>query len=534
MPLEYTPISQLNSSQKEWKIRVLVSRIWDFHSKHKPEVVLGMEAILVDEKGDRIQASLKQKLIKKYKRELKEGAYLDVMNFEVLGNNGDYRGTTHPYKINFIWTTYVKTSEKIPNLSRFNLSPFPDILSQSNVDDVFIDILGEIVGMGEITERNYAGNSTKLLDIQLRDLSETIIECTLWEKHAEDLHSYVKNNKTGPVILLGSLMRTKRYNGKISVQNSRFSTKLFLNEDIDEISVFKKGMANADTLAPFTVSPMPPPTRNKKDVESFPLSCWKTIDQITSTMEESTCVTFASIVAFQKECRWWYLGCKGCCSTAQPYFNPVTEQIEPNKYSCDTCEKDEITTILRYKVQVKVADHTGSTCFLLFDREVIQLIHKSAYELLEQQVQFNREGEIPQELMDLEGRKFAWIIRVKGTEKNYKQPSFNVIKLTDKPEVIHRFQDNVTMEVATHSDLAISSSTCSAMQVENTSSEANDNDLPSSSPMTPTTKRQRSHNIDDEGIQESSTKPKGTSKMAKAESGTKVRNLKKESTKAKH
>lgn len=165
MPLEYTPISQLNSSQKEWKIRVLVSRIWDFHSKHKPEVVLGMEAILVDEKGDRIQASLKQKLIKKYKRELKEGAYLDVMNFEVLGNNGDYRGTTHPYKINFIWTTYVKTSEKIPNLSRFNLSPFPDILSQSNVDDVFIDILGEIVGMGEITERNYAGNSTKLLDI---------------------------------------------------------------------------------------------------------------------------------------------------------------------------------------------------------------------------------------------------------------------------------------------------------------------------------------------------------------------------------
>ncbi|KAL0678210.1 hypothetical protein Bca4012_006191 [Brassica carinata] len=41
----------------------------------------------------------------------------------------------------------------------------------------------------------------------------------------------------------------------------------------------------------------------------------------------------------------------------------------------------------RYKLQVKVADHTGSTSFLLFDREVIQLIHKSAYELLEQQVQ---------------------------------------------------------------------------------------------------------------------------------------------------
>ncbi|KAF2612170.1 hypothetical protein F2Q70_00012097 [Brassica cretica] len=304
--------------------------------------------------------------------------------------------------------------------------------------------------MGDITERNYAGNSTKLLDIQLRDLSETIIECTLWEKHAEDLHSYVKNNKTGPVILLGSLMRTKRYNGwRVLIVWLRLRFLQWSH-----------------------------PPEIKKDVESFPLSCWKTIDQTASTMEESTCVTFASIVAFQKECRWWYVGCKGCCSTAQPYFNPVTEQIEANKYSCDTCEKDEITTILRYKVQVKVADHTGK-------------------------------------LMDLEGRKFAWIIRVKGTEKNYKQPSFKVFKLSDKHEVIHKFQDNVTMEVTTHPDLAISSSTCSAMQVENTSSEANDNDLPSCSHMTPTTKRQRSHSIDDEGIQESSTKPKGTSKMAK-------------------
>ncbi|WZZ73731.1 hypothetical protein YC2023_085101 [Brassica napus] len=50
MPLEYTPLSQLNSSQKERKIRVLVSRVWNYYSKNKPEVVLGMEAILVDEK----------------------------------------------------------------------------------------------------------------------------------------------------------------------------------------------------------------------------------------------------------------------------------------------------------------------------------------------------------------------------------------------------------------------------------------------------------------------------------------------------
>ncbi|KAF8088644.1 hypothetical protein N665_0532s0008 [Sinapis alba] len=423
MPLEYTPISQLNSSQKEWKIRVLVLLIWDYYSKHKPDFVPGMEVILVDEK----------KLIKKNKKELKEGEYLDVMNFEVLGNNDDYRGTTHPYKITFIYTTY------------------------SNVDDVFIDIVGEIVGMGEITDRNYARNLIKLLDIQLRDLSG---------------FNY-KNNKTGPITLLGSLMRTKKYNAcKISVQNSRFSIKIFLNEDINEITEFKKGMVKTDILAPFTVSLMVTPTSLKKFNDSFPLSCWKTINY--------TCVTFATILAFQKERPWWYVGWKGCFSTATPYFNPLTEEIEANKYSCDTCEKNETTTSIRYKVQVKVADHTGSTSLILFDREVIQLIHKSAYELLEQQVQFNRENEVPQELMDLEGRKIASIIHVKGTKKNY---------------------------------------------------QSKNNDLPPCSLMNPTTKRPLSHMIDDEGIQESSTKFKGTSKMAKGESGKKRVNVKKESTK---
>ncbi|KAF2616175.1 hypothetical protein F2Q70_00008706 [Brassica cretica] len=125
----------------------------------------------------------------------------------------------------------------------------------------------------------------------------------------------------------------------------------------------------------------------------------------------SRLVVFSNIAAWSR-----------CCGKATPYFNPVTEEIEANKYACDSCEKDETITSIRYKLQVKVADHTGSTSFLLFNREVIQLIHKSAYELLEQQVQFNRDDEIPQELLDLEGKKIVWVIRVKGTVKKPPNP----------------------------------------------------------------------------------------------------------------
>lgn len=72
------------------------------------------------------------------------------------------------------------------------------------------------------------------------------------------------------------------------------------------------------------------------------------------------------------------------------------------------------------------------------------------------------------------------------------------------------------------------------LQVENISSEANNNGLPPCSPLTPFTKRQGSLIIDDEAIQESSTRSKRTYKKARGESDSKVENMKKESTKANH
>uniref|UniRef100_A0A1J3K5H2 Replication protein A 70 kDa DNA-binding subunit B/D first OB fold domain-containing protein n=1 Tax=Noccaea caerulescens TaxID=107243 RepID=A0A1J3K5H2_NOCCA len=87
MPLDLTPVSQLNSME----IIALMSRSGGFHPQDKPE------------KGYMIQGYVKTKLVKKFKNQLKEGECPDIMNLEVLENNGDYRGTTHLYKISFLF-----------------------------------------------------------------------------------------------------------------------------------------------------------------------------------------------------------------------------------------------------------------------------------------------------------------------------------------------------------------------------------------------------------------------------------------------
>ncbi|XP_010425755.1 PREDICTED: replication protein A 70 kDa DNA-binding subunit C isoform X1 [Camelina sativa] len=308
------------------------SKDMELFSKRKTWSYLGLEAILVDAKGDRIQAPVKNTLVRKFKKEMVEGRFCEIMNFEVRDNLGDYKGTVHPYKINFMFTTWVKPSDEIPRISRFNCYPFSEISTLSNVDDAFFDIIGEIVAMSQITQKECFGQQSKLLDIQLRDLSGTIMDYTLWENQAEDVHSYVTKKAAGPIIPLGSLMRTKKFNGIVSVQNSRFSTKLFLDGDLSEIAEFIMQLGNRDSNDVITVSPLMKPDLSNKVENSFPLSRWESIDQITKTSQEKTCVTFARILEFRKEIDWYYVGCTHCLKTAMPYFNPETEECDLNKY----------------------------------------------------------------------------------------------------------------------------------------------------------------------------------------------------------
>ncbi|CAD5330376.1 unnamed protein product [Arabidopsis thaliana] len=363
-----------------------------------------------------------------------------IMNFEISDNGGSYRASSHPYKINFMSMTHVKKcDEQIPNLEfRFNFVPFSDIQARTDNDNVFIDVIGEIIGMQELKEVNVSGRQTKLLNLQLRDLGESVIDVTLWEKWAEDLYSYVKGYKDGSIVLVGSLMKIKTYNGKISVQNASFSTKLFINSSIAEITEFKE----------------------------------------------------------------------------------------------------------RFRVQVTVLDHTGEASFLLFDQDVIKLIHKSAYELLEQQVQFNRSDKIPQELLDLEGRQFVFTIQGSDSTKFSRPSIFRVYELTDKPEIVQKFQENllqmnttdpnthmvssfsnpITSETEPDSDMNIVSTPSNATtnQIDTESSEAANYENSNSSiktskntskitKLTPTSKRSLTSSKDN-ATQKSSTKPKLLSK----------------------
>ncbi|KAG2244783.1 hypothetical protein Bca52824_093395 [Brassica carinata] len=97
MKRAFNPIAQLKpgSENEIWKIKVGVARMWRFQNGDKPGDVGGIDLILVDDKGDRIQACIRGKQISKFEDDLGEGECCILMNFKLSPNLGNYRGV-HP------------------------------------------------------------------------------------------------------------------------------------------------------------------------------------------------------------------------------------------------------------------------------------------------------------------------------------------------------------------------------------------------------------------------------------------------------
>ncbi|KAG7545031.1 hypothetical protein ISN44_As12g005590 [Arabidopsis suecica] len=92
------------------------------------------------------------------------------MNFKLSPNFGSYRATRHSFKIFLTWSTIVivKPCEEIPNHSlRFSFIPSGKL--QRHDENVFLDVIGEIVGMNDLKEITIRNAPSKLLNVQTQE-----------------------------------------------------------------------------------------------------------------------------------------------------------------------------------------------------------------------------------------------------------------------------------------------------------------------------------------------------------------------------
>ncbi|CAH9113013.1 unnamed protein product [Cuscuta epithymum] len=324
MARKINPIEEINDTKETWKVAVRVISLCSVQSPSK-----FIEMILMDAKGHKIQAIARNAEVVTCKSKIKEKETYVMQNFSILCNDGQFKACDHPFKLQFTGGTSVKHQE-LPDIPRdyYTFKKFSDILSGNLRTDVLVDIIGAFC---EIV-RSDISSPLKKVSFLMKDLSGDIMTCTLWEDYASKFLELHDKHKSELIVVILTQAKIKEPEGihPTYIQNSKYRSKLLINEDIVDIQKFK------DSYCSGQVSEAPSQSHNQISNSKFTeqdkliyRASVMSISDINCLTEETTCVTVGTIVKFiVGKSGWSYEACSGCTKKAEAHSNSFTCKCE--------------------------------------------------------------------------------------------------------------------------------------------------------------------------------------------------------------
>ncbi|XP_058784257.1 uncharacterized protein LOC131659029 [Vicia villosa] len=304
-------IAEINDGKELWKIVVRIHHRWNIVSNNKEH----FEMIFVDKLGDDIHAVVPAPHVSVFTEKCLLGHTYTVSNFKV-----------------------------VPYVLAFKASGHKYMLCEINI------FLSDVVGM--VDSIGYAqtesGAKKQQISMMLRDHSNNMLNCTLWESYADQ---FIRFNKVRvavslPTVVLLQYAKVKE-EGKYPLSVTNTYNVILLCVDVD-FPVMKD-----------FIDRMPEESR----AVVLPIA---EIIQLTDITFCATVSTTKLLVA--SPFGWYYRACYMCQSIACGDSPP---------FQCEAGH-ETMVEVLRYKIEIEVT-HGGKSCnFVFWNRECEMLLGLSA------------------------------------------------------------------------------------------------------------------------------------------------------------
>ncbi|XP_020870663.1 replication protein A 70 kDa DNA-binding subunit C-like isoform X2 [Arabidopsis lyrata subsp. lyrata] len=191
-------LDEIDPAAQRYKIKVQIVKLWRGFQK---ETGSAIEMVLIDEKGTRMHATVEDKLMNKFKSDLKEDQSILVDTFQLVNNGFEYKTSPHSFKISFFRTTSVTICDDFPNdVPEKYFVDFLKILAGVLDSKTLVDVIGHIVNIGPLEDIMIRGRSTTKLDVELRDTNDARLLCTFWGKYADQVSTYAAEHSADMIV----------------------------------------------------------------------------------------------------------------------------------------------------------------------------------------------------------------------------------------------------------------------------------------------------------------------------------------------
>ncbi|KAL7605805.1 hypothetical protein Lser_V15G20606 [Lactuca serriola] len=279
---------------------------------------------------------------------------------------------------------------------------------------------------------------------------------TLWGRYAEEIVAYVSKHH-GHFVMIIQLAKFKNIRRIIHtkikipisdrpyVNNTYLATKLFIEDDIEEISAFKKSLqARKDSSCSSVSRASGSSIMYSLHDDFLQKNTFYKISAIHELNEGSFAVILGTIKMFEDMRNWYYNACTICKSKVilmdvpNETVNDLDRFEEKKMMFClkKDCNGKDVIAEPSYMIKVRVQGLVGVVSLTMFDREVRNLLKISAAELISRYERFDNPSDFPNELNAMLNKKLAFKIVVKTFNVSKCFRSYNISKLTDNLDII--------------------------------------------------------------------------------------------------
>ncbi|XP_022040896.1 uncharacterized protein LOC110943454 [Helianthus annuus] len=101
-----------------------------------------------------------------------------------------------------------------------------------------LDVAGIVVWCGDM---EIFPKERKKMNLDLQDVQGEVVRCTLWNAHAQEFNDFLSQNSPNETVMaVIQHARIRKWQGQYTVQSDKFGSRLFLNQEIDEINELRR------------------------------------------------------------------------------------------------------------------------------------------------------------------------------------------------------------------------------------------------------------------------------------------------------
>ncbi|XP_022019173.1 replication protein A 70 kDa DNA-binding subunit C-like [Helianthus annuus] len=401
-------IHQISTEKDTWKLKVRVLRLW--------KQAYQIDMILMDENGDKIQATVKKGLMCVFENQLEEGSVVLLSKFGVGEMN-----------------------DKFP------------IINREVEVELTVDVICYVVSTTDIEVFNRSGKESKRISFEIVNFTGDTIGCTLWDNFSQQFSTFIQGYSCDAVVIvLIQFAKVKNWRGSPNIQNAFFGSRLFINDDIEEITSFRNRLIEggqvegSSQITPASLSSQTVYSSGEEFLKKYER---KFVEEIWDVAVESVFVVLGTIRFVEEDFGWFYVGCSKCSKKVIPASDHAggLDDIDADDAASDDGFYYNFCNS-KYKIRVRVQDATGTISFVIFDKDVSKVIGRSAHDIHDQQLRDGEENVCPREVKQLVSKRYIFKIEISTFNLTSNYHVNTVLKLCDDNEIIKVMLQDDTAE----------------------------------------------------------------------------------------